>query len=137
MGHQNHRVFAQKCSAPGLNMSRSLGDLFGHREAGISATPSTMTLAVGDHRERFDQLTIALCSDGVWEFVENSKAMRTLSQTGRLLLPQEALESLVRDSYKHWMKDTKESVSDDITGILVHVHLSEDLRALDRRARSC
>lgn len=38
-GYANHRVYAKNGRYPGLNMSRCLGDLLGHQDAGCSCEP--------------------------------------------------------------------------------------------------
>merc|ERR1711988_866529 len=42
-GYYNHRVFSQKGMYPGLNMSRAIGDLVAHEEAGLTADPDIRT----------------------------------------------------------------------------------------------
>merc|ERR1711862_772599 len=42
-GYANHRVYAKNARYPGLNMSRCLGDLMGHADCGLSATPEVVT----------------------------------------------------------------------------------------------
>lgn len=64
------RVFGKDSSQPGLNMSRSLGDLEGHQRAGISAEP-----AVWEHRLTKEDQLLLLCSDGIWEQVTPSEAV--------------------------------------------------------------
>lgn len=41
-GFWNHRVFARGQRYPGLNMSRALGDVVAHQEAGLSAEPDVL-----------------------------------------------------------------------------------------------
>merc|ERR1719386_110421 len=69
-GYANHRVYAKAGRYPGLNMSRALGDLMGHTDAGISAEPS-----VKCHDLVAEDKTIILCSDGVWEFITDPEAV--------------------------------------------------------------
>merc|ERR1711972_1293093 len=61
-GYANHRVYAKNGRYPGLNMSRCLGDLMGHADAGCSAEPevSVRDITNLDH-------VLLVCSDGVWE----------------------------------------------------------------------
>merc|ERR1719276_672563 len=70
-GYANHRVYAKNGRYPGLNMSRCLGDLLGHSDAGCSCLPEVLERDVTP-----DDHILMLCSDGVWEF----------------MLPQEAAE---------------------------------------------
>lgn len=45
-GGWNYRVYAKNHKGPGLNMSRAMGDLFGHYHAGISASPDVASHAI-------------------------------------------------------------------------------------------
>merc|ERR1719215_1313497 len=64
-GYANHRVYGGTTDAPGINMSRALGDDLGHRIAGISYEP-TVTIYDLEPEDRF----LCVCSDGVWEFLK-------------------------------------------------------------------
>merc|ERR1712083_1088448 len=68
-GYANHRVYAKDARYPGLNMSRCLGDLLGHADAGVSCEPDILeyTVSAKDHM-------LFLCSDGVWEFITPQEA---------------------------------------------------------------
>merc|ERR1711972_238734 len=68
-GYANHRVYAKNARYPGLNMSRCLGDLLGHADAGLSCEPevSVVKMKPGDN-------ILMLCSDGVWEFIDAQEA---------------------------------------------------------------
>lgn len=74
-GYMNHRVYAQNGRYPGLNMSRCLGDLLGHADAGCSAVPDVSEVQVTpeDH-------VLLLCSDGVWEFITATEAVNLVTQ---------------------------------------------------------
>lgn len=117
-GFYNHRVFAHDGMYPGLNMSRALGDVAGHRAAGLSADPDIKEVPLGTPR------LLLLCTDGVWEFIESSEAMSRMTggKDPRRLESTEMKESLgnlTKDSYDRWMKDSDNEISDDITGIAV------------------
>merc|ERR1719379_1694664 len=73
-GFANHRVYARGHHYPGLNMSRALGDLMGHYDAGISAEPALKEVQLGQ-----DDVWLLMCSDGVWEFIYNQEACDIIS----------------------------------------------------------
>lgn len=59
------RVWNREMTAPGLAMSRSIGDKFAHG-LGVIATPETKVIALCAE-DKF----VCLCSDGVFEFLSN------------------------------------------------------------------
>jgi len=116
-GYYNHRVFSSNGPYPGLNMSRALGDVVGHKEAGLSAEPDFKMIELAVLKPKHDKIILLICTDGVWEFVENDQAVTHLSASKGGL--DERLEGLTQDSYDRWMKDSDNEISDDITGIAV------------------
>ncbi|CAE8631454.1 unnamed protein product, partial [Polarella glacialis] len=115
-GYYNHRVFAQNGMYPGLNMSRALGDVIAHQEAGLTAEPDVCTIDLKVERAKHPELTLLLCTDGVWEFIE-SKAATELVSTFDKALP--ACERLSKESWDRWMADSDNEISDDITALMV------------------
>jgi len=123
-GYYNYRVFAAKGMYPGLNMSRALGDITAHKEAGLTAEPE-LTLDQKDLKEwRGDSkppLTLLLCSDGVWEFLECKDALKEVfpegDQKGDKL--KTGVDALAKKSWDAWMADSDNEISDDITVICV------------------
>merc|ERR1719189_847454 len=83
-GFFNHRVFAKTGMYPGLNMSRALGDCVAHRMAGLTAEPDVaeIDLEASSEGGTGDRLLI-LCTDGVWEFIENEKALEEALAGGK------------------------------------------------------
>lgn len=112
-GYFNHRVFSLKGMYPGLNMSRALGDLLGHREAGISAVPDLKRV---DLKPGKNEPILMVCSDGVWEFLESAAAMATFRAKDD---GSEGVEDLAKKSWNAWMDDSDNEVSDDITAVVV------------------
>mmetsp|Transcript_17243 Transcript_17243/g.30238 ORF Transcript_17243/g.30238 Transcript_17243/m.30238 type:complete len:374 (+) Transcript_17243:83-1204(+) len=111
-GHVNHRVFAKNGKYPGLNMSRCLGDLLGHRDCGITAEPevSQRTLQESDQ-------VLLVCSDGVWEFIQPQQAVDIVVAYA----PEKAMhaaEKLAKKAWDLWIKEEGGSVVDDITVVL-------------------
>jgi serine/threonine protein phosphatase PrpC len=69
------RVYAKGQSAPGLAMSRSVGDAYAH-SVGVSSVPHVRRYSAPNH-------FVVCCSDGVWEFIDNAEAARIVGETGR------------------------------------------------------
>lgn len=116
-GYYNHRVFAQGGMYPGLNMSRALGDVVGHKEAGISAEPDVKVLRRGAAAKV--EPVLLVCSDGVWEFIESSQAVdmvKKYDETG------DSVEKLTKKSWDAWMTDSGGDVCDDITAVCVYLN---------------
>jgi len=144
-GHCNWRVFAQKAPYPGLNMSRAMGDVVAHEEAGLTAVPDVAQVELAEERRRLSSargeigegggLALLACSDGVWEFIESEEAFRIASVKRSLSswslvsdgaasgqrpaqpTPQESVEVLAGESYKRWLKSSDGEISDDITAV--------------------
>lgn len=118
-GFYNHRVFAQNGMYPGLNMSRALGDVIGHKEAGLTAVPDVKEIDLSARRASGGTVLL-LCTDGVWEFIQSKEAMALVSEFDKAH-SAEAMKKLAEESWDRWMKDSDHEISDDITGILVHL----------------
>jgi len=119
-GFYNHRVFAKAGHYPGLNMSRALGDVIAHREAGLSAKPDTKTLDLAEYRESECQLELVLCTDGVWEFIESFEAFDIVGKYEKAN-GQAAMKKLAQESWERWMRDSENEISDDITGMRIRL----------------
>lgn len=109
-GFFNHRVFAQNGMYPGLNMSRALGDVIAHKEAGLTAVPDTVTVDVTPGME------LLICSDGVWEFIADDEAFKLIDTKST---PHDMVEHLAKESWNRWMSDSSDEISDDITVLRV------------------
>jgi len=119
-GYYNHRVFSCSGMYPGLNMSRALGDVVGHREAGLTEQPDVRVLDLSPLRAQYDSLILVVCTDGVWEFIDSKDAMEIACKYPKSQC-KEAIYELVHKSWVRWMEDSDGEISDDITGILVHL----------------
>mmetsp|Transcript_59817 Transcript_59817/g.182763 ORF Transcript_59817/g.182763 Transcript_59817/m.182763 type:complete len:390 (-) Transcript_59817:77-1246(-) len=124
-GYFNHRVFAARTLAPGLNMSRALGDIMGHEEAGLSAEPEVLELDLARDLAQFGlgggpggDVRLVLCTDGVWEFIEDSEAFKIMARGGKAT-PNECIRDLTDCGWRKWMEDSDNEIADDITGILI------------------
>lgn len=111
-GYANHRVYAKNGRYPGLNMSRCLGDLMGHADAGCSCEPEVKehNITAGDH-------VLLVCSDGVWEFITPDEAVQLVA--GETKDPQKAADKLAREAWDRWIREEGGAVVDDITVVLV------------------
>jgi len=119
-GFYNHRVFAMSGMYPGLNMSRALGDVIGHKEAGLTAMPDVKEVDLAKQRLDGSALTLVLCTDGVWEFVGSEEALGLITNYDASQA-RAAMEELAQISWDRWMDDSDNEISDDITGILAQL----------------
>lgn len=71
------RVYQKGKTYPGLNMSRSIGDIFA-QTLGVSAVPVTKLFTLSDKHE-----FIIVASDGVWEFLTNIDVVRMVAKYGK------------------------------------------------------
>merc|ERR1719424_1674737 len=119
-GYANHRVYAKAAGYPGLNMSRCLGDLLGHADAGCSAEPE-----VNERQLTADDFLLLLCSDGVWEFVKAIQAVKMVADFGAKKA-MNAADRLAKVSWDSWIKEEGGSVVDDITVVLIFLNQEGD-----------
>jgi len=114
-GYANHRVYAKNGRYPGLNMSRCLGDLMGHADAGCSAEPEVTERPLSnlDH-------VLLVCSDGVWEFMQAIEAVKLINEfpAGQAMV---AAERLAKDAWDRWIREEGGAVVDDITVVLIYM----------------
>lgn len=128
-GYYNYRVFAKAGMYPGLNMSRALGDVVAHKEAGLCAEPELKEIKLADERAKSKlPLTLIIASDGVWEFIANEQAPGFVTENAEvpgcpekacfpLSVDQKRVEHLAKKSWDKWMADSDNEISDDITVI--------------------
>lgn len=115
-GYANHRIYVKNGNYPGLNMSRCLGDLAGHRMCGLSCEPEIHEFDI-----KPEHLTLLLCSDGVWEFIKPIEAVSKVAPHP----PTKAMvaaEALAKDAWEKWMDEEGGAVVDDITVVMVNLH---------------
>jgi serine/threonine protein phosphatase PrpC len=118
-GYANHRVYAKNGRYPGLNMSRCLGDLLGHQEAGCSCEPEVAELQLGD----LDHCLL-VCSDGVWEFITPEEAVNIVSEFSPDKA-KDAADKLAKEAWDRWIREEGGTVVDDITVVLVYLSKPE------------
>mmetsp|Transcript_82480 Transcript_82480/g.150981 ORF Transcript_82480/g.150981 Transcript_82480/m.150981 type:complete len:215 (+) Transcript_82480:1-645(+) len=114
-GYSNHRVYARNARYPGLNMSRCLGDLLGHSQAGCSCTPEVSERDVTD----LDHVLL-VCSDGVWEFISPQEAVNIISEYGSGMA-MVAANKLAQAAWDRWVSHEGGVVVDDITVVLIYL----------------
>jgi serine/threonine protein phosphatase PrpC len=124
-GYYNYRVFAKSGTYPGLNMSRALGDTRAHDDAGLTAEPDVTRLKLKEFRKNNADLTLLICTDGVWEFIEDQQALVHFKKdNNKLSQGQKAVNDLAQESFEKWMQDSENEISDDITVLVANLSIS-------------
>lgn len=110
------RVYAKNMSYPGLNMTRSMGDLLGQVDAGVTAEP---TVNVFDLKA--EDRVVLVCSDGVWENLSYAEALKVV-EPHPVSDAMGAAESLAKVSWDKWKNTDDGSIVDDITVLVIHLN---------------
>lgn len=114
------RVWAKGEKAPGLAMSRSMGDLVAS-QVGVSSEPEIIS-----HQITNEDKILVLATDGVWEFLTNKSVfpiqcidLLTLHYESRNI--EAACDKLLHEAVIRWKRANGrfEEVVDDITFIVV------------------
>ena len=106
-----YRVWNKYREYPGLAMSRSIGDFSG-KNLGIIPDPQIIETNFGININY-----IVICSDGVWEFLDNDDVMKIGNKFYKENNPRGFCEEVVEYSTKCWRKE--DVVIDDITILAV------------------
>jgi len=107
-----NRVFKYGLTYPGLAMSRSLGD-FQAKECGVTTEPQIV-----EHKLNHNSKYMAICSDGVWEFLTNENVRdigNTFYQKGDI---EGFCSNLVKKAVQTW--EENDIIRDDITVVCVY-----------------
>ena len=105
------RVWAKGTDYPGLAMSRSIGDFKG-KKVGVIAEPGIMEYDLCDASKY-----IVICSDGVWEFL-NNEIVKDFGKPFYLKNdPSGYCHHVINNSVVEWEKN--EIIIDDITIVVV------------------
>ena len=104
------RVWKRGEGFPGLAMSRSIGDLNG-KKIGIIPNPGVIEYNLGE-KSRY----IVVCSDGVWEFLDNENVKDIGKKYYVENNPSGYCHDLVNTSLSLWEKN--DIVVDDITAVV-------------------
>jgi len=101
-----HRVATKHSMTPGLNMSRSLGDVLAHSSCGVSDVPDVVERTL-----TFQDRALLLCSDGIWEVMtpQDFGPWRAM----------EAAKKLADEAMQRWLNGTHGKTTDDVTVVLV------------------
>jgi len=110
LGVGPYRVFAPGKDYPGLAMSRSIGDLIG-KKLGVIAEPGISEYII-DKNTKF----VILCSDGVWEFLDNEMVKNVGKQFYLNSNAKELCQELISRSVIEWK--TNDEITDDITAVV-------------------
>ena len=105
-----YRVWKRGEGYPGLAMSRSIGDLIG-KQIGVIPNPGIIEYNLGD-KSRY----IVVCSDGVWEFLNNENVKDIGKKYYVENNPSGYCHELVKTSLSLWEKN--DIVVDDITAVV-------------------
>ena len=105
-----YRVWAKGKDYPGLAMSRSIGDLKG-KSIGVIPDPGIYEYDINKSTKY-----IIVCSDGVWEFLNNEIVMNIGKKYYLENDVTEFCHELVDKALKEW--ENRESIVDDITAVV-------------------
>ncbi|CAD8151939.1 unnamed protein product [Paramecium pentaurelia] len=108
------RVWLSYVDAPGLAMTRSMGDKIG-AQAGVSSVPEVFQFTL-QQNDKF----LVIASDGVWEYLSNEDVMNIIIpyyEQGEL---DQAGEKLMMEAINSWKKNSP--ARDDITFIIVQLN---------------
>jgi serine/threonine protein phosphatase PrpC len=109
------RVYAMDQPAPGLAMSRSWGDLWGHR-LGVSSEPDIKTVSA----KGFEFFCVG--SDGVWDMLSDDEVATIIGAAGRDQ-PQIAADQIKGLAWERWGEEASDYV-DDISFFVVWLPFS-------------
>ena len=110
------RVWIAGEQAPGLCMSRSLGDEVG-QEVGVVPDPDT-TLKKIEFPED-EEMHMVIASDGIWEFIENEYVIDMVRKANNDV--KEACKDIIYASRDTWIEKEGDCV-DDCSAIVVRMY---------------
>ncbi len=108
------RVFGRDANYPGLAMSRAIGDEIA-KCFGVIADPEIKCLKVDK-----SDLFLTVCSDGVWEFLENEKVVDLIYKNGKAKAVNSAAR-IAENAFNTWL-DRENNTTDDITCIIYYLN---------------
>jgi serine/threonine protein phosphatase PrpC len=95
--------------APGLAMSRALGDKMAH-SIGVISKPDLVSRDITVEDE-----FIIIATDGVWEFISSEEAVALVTKQKD---PKESCQALVDLAYQRWIEE-EEGIVDDISCVVI------------------
>ena len=108
------RVWLQSQDAPGLAMTRAMGDTLARR-CGVISTPEVIITPLSP-----EDAFVILASDGIWEFISSQEAVDLAGsywKEGRL---EECCQALVAEATLRWRRE--EECIDDITVLIAELN---------------
>lgn len=105
--------------APGLAMSRSIGDYIAHT-VGVSTDPEVMKFELKPE-DKF----IIVASDGVWEFLSNEDIAKIVWPFYLKNSPEQAGNAIVRAAAQKWREN--DTVIDDITCVTIFLEVDHQI----------
>jgi len=113
------RVWLMDQDAPGLAMSRSLGDFIAH-SVGVSQHPEVKRFEL-QAEDKF----IIIASDGVWEFLTNEMIAKIVWPYYLENSPEQAGNAIVKEAAQKWREN--DSVIDDITCVTIFLEVDHQI----------
>ena len=104
------RVWAKGEDFPGLAMSRSIGDLEA-KNIGVIPNPQIVEYEINSKSKY-----MIICSDGIWEFIDNKEAMEIGKKYYLINDPNGLCNELTKKATEIWIKE--DTVIDDITVVV-------------------
>lgn len=111
------RVWLPRLWAPGLAMSRALGDTAARR-VGVSPDPETLALELAP-RDR----ALVLATDGVWDVLSADEAAALVEGAA---CAEAACAELVAEAARRWREESRSGSVDDITAVVVKLQWHAD-----------
>ncbi|OMJ65126.1 hypothetical protein SteCoe_39170 [Stentor coeruleus] len=109
------RIWLADRDAPGLSITRSIGDL-ACRSIGLISKPEIIYKRLIP----IDQLLI-LASDGIWKLIDNQETVEFIGKLRKEGKSEKCCEKLVNEAIERWREKYKSI--DDITVIVVFLHV--------------
>lgn len=107
-----YRLFLKGREFPGISMSRAIGDTIA-QSIGLISDPSVMCIDLEDEDE-----FILICSDGVWEFIDDQEAVEIIKPVeGNVKQGADRLATL---AWSRWIQNEVDVV-DDITVVACYL----------------
>jgi serine/threonine protein phosphatase PrpC len=107
-----YRLFLKGREFPGISMSRAIGDTIA-QSIGLISDPAVMCIDLEDEDE-----FILICSDGVWEFIEDQEAVEIIKPVDGNV--KQGADRLATLAWSRWIQNEVDVV-DDITVVACYL----------------
>eukprot|EP00928_Gymnodinium_smaydae_P090038 TRINITY_DN7389_c0_g1_i1.p1 TRINITY_DN7389_c0_g1~~TRINITY_DN7389_c0_g1_i1.p1 ORF type:complete len:807 (-),score=124.34 TRINITY_DN7389_c0_g1_i1:123-2543(-) len=122
--HGDFRLFAHNSDQfPNLAMSRALGDMYAHKNAGLTAEPDILHIDLTTYFSKSQAVQLLMCSDGVSEFLADEEIFGIIQNSSDV---HTACNLIANESRSRWLENTSGCVCDDITSLLALLSPAED-----------